>query len=74
MFIIGEKVRKFVHKLSGVKNEKNVNMKGVVSRTVVRALVLYGFEIMVRRRRQKAELEVAQMKMWGEVEEDDFMQ
>lgn len=39
---------------------KNVNMKGVVSRMVVRAL-----EIMAQRRRQKAELEVAQMKMWG---------
>lgn len=53
---------------------KYVNMKGVVSRMVVRALVLYGLEIMARRRRQKAELEVAQMKMWGETEEDDIMQ
>lgn len=44
---------------------KNANMKGVVSRTVVRAVMLYGLEAVARRRRQKAELEVAQMKMWG---------
>lgn len=43
----------------------SARMKGKVYKTVVMTAMLYGLDIVPMRNRQKAELEVAERKMWG---------
>ncbi|KAF7643594.1 hypothetical protein LDENG_00236740, partial [Lucifuga dentata] len=52
-------------KVSGVMCDKRVSarMKGKVYKTVVRPAMLYGLETVALRKRQEAELEVAETKM-----------
>ncbi|MGL4877156.1 hypothetical protein, partial [Paraclostridium dentum] len=52
-------------KVSGVLCDKRVSarMKGKVFKTVVRPAMLYSLETVALRKRQEAELEVAELKM-----------
>ncbi|TRY93881.1 hypothetical protein DNTS_023788 [Danionella cerebrum] len=54
-------------KVSGVLCDRRVSarIKGKVYRTVVRAAMMYGLETVAVRKRQEAEMEVAEMRMFS---------